>query len=237
MLGETLPRAAWRGMGLFIVSLLPFQTAAEPLCVARGHSGAPVFSNLPDDGACSPLSLHGAPDARDPVASSARSRSSRPFERSVAVQARRYGVSQKLVHAVIQAESGGNPAAVSPKGAQGIMQLMPATARRFEVSDPLDPDQNIEGGVRYLSYLLDIYNGDTVRALAAYNAGEAAVRKHGGVPPYRETQDYVHKVLELAGNGPSRVRTTREGPTIPTAPAASVVRMLRGPGGTLRLEN
>src|SRR3989442_10383239 len=104
MLGETLPRAARRGMGLFIVSLLPFQTAAEPLCVARGHSGAPVFSNLPDDGACSPLSLHGAPDARDPGASSARSRSSRPFERSVAAPAPRYGGPPKLAQSLMPAD-------------------------------------------------------------------------------------------------------------------------------------
>src|SRR5437867_1050438 len=219
------------GIAAVVLSALPARP--EQLCAAAGPSGSTIFTNSPPDGICRPVLLPGPPaPAPAPVAAGKR-----PFDKSVTEHARRYGVSQKLVHAVIQAESGGNPAAVSPKGAQGIMQLMPATARRFEVSDPLDPDQNIEGGVRYLSYLLDIYNGDTVRALAAYNAGEAAVRKHGGVPPYRETQDYVHKVLELAGNGPSRVRTTREGPTIPTAPAASVVRMLRGPGGTLRLEN
>jgi soluble lytic murein transglycosylase-like protein len=101
------------------------------------------------------------------------------------------------VHSVIRAESNYNTNAVSPKGAQGIMQLIPATARRFGVSNAFDAHENIEGGVRYLRFLLDYYKGDYPRTIAAYNAGEAAVDKYNGIPPYAETQSYVYRV---AGN-------------------------------------
>ena len=104
-------------------------------------------------------------------------------------------VSPALVLAVIAVESGGRVAAESHKGAQGLMQLMPATAERFGVTDALSSTQNIQGGVAYLDWLLEEFNGDAVLALAGYNAGEGAVRKHGGVPPYSETRDYVPKVL------------------------------------------
>jgi soluble lytic murein transglycosylase-like protein len=100
----------------------------------------------------------------------------------------------ELIHSVIQVESNYNASAVSPKGAQGLMQLMPDTARRFGVPDSFDPAQNIQGGAKYLKYLLDIYKGDYPRALAAYNAGEKAVAKYDGVPPYAETQSYVARV-------------------------------------------
>ncbi|MEQ8897114.1 MAG: lytic transglycosylase domain-containing protein [Roseovarius sp.] len=104
-------------------------------------------------------------------------------------------VSPALVLAVIAVESGGRSAAESHKGAQGLMQLMPDTATRFGVTDSLSSDQNIKGGVAYLDWLLKEFGGDAVLALAGYNAGENAVKKHGGVPPYSETRDYVPKVL------------------------------------------
>ena len=107
------------------------------------------------------------------------------------------GVESHLVHSVIRAESNYNASAVSPKGAQGIMQLIPATARRFGVSNVFDARENIQGGVRYLRFLLDYYKGDYAKAIAAYNAGEGAVDKNHGVPPYAETQNYVYRV---AGN-------------------------------------
>lgn len=110
---------------------------------------------------------------------------------SIAAQ---HGLQPQLVHSVIKVESDYNPRAVSPKGALGLMQLIPATARRFGVSDALDPAENIEGGVRYLSYLLDLFHNDYGMALAAYNAGEGAVAKHGGVPPYAETRNYLVQV-------------------------------------------
>jgi soluble lytic murein transglycosylase-like protein len=109
--------------------------------------------------------------------------------------ARRHGVDEKLVHAVIQVESRYDPFAVSPRGAMGLMQLMPRTAERFEVANAFDPVQNVDGGVRYLKELLARYSGQVRLALAAYNAGEEAVERHGGIPPYRETVDYVKRVL------------------------------------------
>ena len=107
--------------------------------------------------------------------------------------AKNLDVSPLLVDSVIQVESNYNPYAISPKGAQGLMQLMPATARRFGVKNTLDPQQNIEGGVRYLKFLQETFQDDRL-AVAAYNAGEKAVAKYGNVPPYRETVDYVAKV-------------------------------------------
>ena len=105
------------------------------------------------------------------------------------------GVSPALALAVISVESGGRADAVSRAGAQGLMQLIPATAERFGVTDSLDPHQNIKGGVAYLDWLLKEFDGDAILALAAYNAGENAVKKHEGVPPFAETRDYVPKVL------------------------------------------
>ena len=104
------------------------------------------------------------------------------------------GVEAPLVQSVIRAESNYNPAAVSPKGAQGLMQLIPATARRFGVTDTFNVADNIQGGVRYLRFLLDYYHDDYTKSIAAYNAGEAAVDKYKGVPPYAETQGYVRNV-------------------------------------------
>ena len=108
--------------------------------------------------------------------------------------AAQHALPPKLIHSVIRVESNYNPFAISNKGALGLMQLIPATARRFGVSDVFNPVQNIQGGAKYLRYLLDLYNGDYRLALAAYNAGEGAVQKYGGVPPFRETQNYLNLV-------------------------------------------
>jgi len=116
-----------------------------------------------------------------------------PYGELVAEAAARYGVDPLLVHAVIAVESEHRPDAVSADGAQGLMQLMPRTARMLGVSDPFDPRANVEGGVAYLRRLADEFG--TVLALAAYNAGPGVVREHGGVPPFPETHGYVRSVL------------------------------------------
>jgi soluble lytic murein transglycosylase-like protein len=129
-----------------------------------------------------------------PAANSSRLLTWREFAHK---EARRINLDPKLVRAVIYVESGENPKAVSPKGAMGLMQLMPGTARDLGVEDPMRPRENIRGGVQYLSQMLDRFGGDVRLALAAYNAGPGAVEKFGGVPPYPETQDFVKKVLNV----------------------------------------
>jgi hypothetical protein len=127
-------------------------------------------------------------------------------------------VDPKLVHSIIQVESGYDPNAVSRKGAMGLMQLIPGTARRFGVENPFDPMQNVQGGVSYLKYLLDMFKGDVTLSLAAYNAGENSVLRSGGVPAFRETQDYVRKVHSLYGTEISTGQVTAK-PLEPPKPA------------------
>jgi soluble lytic murein transglycosylase-like protein len=133
-------------------------------------------------------------EVADEVAASTGTRAE--LETLAADVARRHGLDPALVLAVASVESGFRPKAVSPKGAQGLMQLMPATATSLGVADAFDPETNLEGGSRYLAELIALYDGDLTKALAAYNAGPGAVKRHGGVPPYQETRAYVKKVLE-----------------------------------------
>ena len=120
------------------------------------------------------------------------------YQAEIAAAAREHGVDEAIVRAIIHAESAYNPLALSRVGAQGLMQLMPATARRFGVSDAFNPQQNIQGGVKYLAWLLKRFNGNLTLAAAGYNAGEGAVDKYKGVPPYSETRRYVDRVGVLA---------------------------------------
>lgn len=120
------------------------------------------------------------------------------YQNEIGAAAKLYGVEEAVVRAIIHAESAYNPRALSRAGAQGLMQLMPATARRFGVGNAFDAGQNIRGGVQYLAWLAKRYNGDLTRIAAGYNAGEGAVDKYGGVPPYSETRAYVERVRTLA---------------------------------------
>ena len=121
------------------------------------------------------------------------------YDALIARLAPRFSLDPQLVREVVAAESAHEPRARSHKGAQGLMQLMPATAARFGVRDAWDPEDNLMGGMRYLARLLTDYRGDLPRVLAAYNAGEAAVDRHGGIPPYAETRAYVARILERYG--------------------------------------
>jgi soluble lytic murein transglycosylase-like protein len=130
--------------------------------------------------------------------------------------AERHRVAPDLVRAVISVESGNLPTARSRKGAMGLMQLMPATARRYSVGDPYDPAENLDAGIRHLSSLLDRY--DLRLALAAYNAGEGAIERYGGMPPYRETRDYVARVLRRTAASPIAARGRPVGPVAARPP-------------------
>lgn len=139
------------------------------------------------------------PDSADDQdgASAAELLQGTPFGEIIAAVSEVHGVDPMLVRAVIQVESNYKPRARSPKGALGLMQLMPATARAYQVRNPFDPRANIEAGIKHLKSLIDKFGVEL--ALAAYNAGEGAVKKFNGIPPYRETRNYVSKILSLAG--------------------------------------
>jgi soluble lytic murein transglycosylase-like protein len=161
--------------------------------------GVEHFTNAPESGRYQRISSlmeeHSAGNRAGALPLKANVAALAPHIEKVADEA---GVDVALVHAVITAESGYNPKAVSRAGAQGLMQLMPATARRYAVTNAFDPKQNISGGIRYLRDLLDLFDNNTELAVAAYNAGENAVIRHGRkIPPYRETQAYVPKVMRL----------------------------------------
>jgi soluble lytic murein transglycosylase-like protein len=147
------------------------------------------------------------------------------IDTAIEAAAKRHNVDANLVRAMIRVESNYNPRAVSRKGAMGLMQLMPSTARQLKVANPFDPNQNIDGGVRHLKLLLDNYGGDVPLSLAAYNAGSGAVARSGGVPPYSETQGYVKKITKLYGA------------TSNSTGAAATIRMSRDPEGHLVFSN
>jgi len=183
-----------------IASVIPSWAAAD-VFTRRGAGGVLEATNLPDG-----EGFQLAYRSKGPVTHSPEFRLSpsnnRRYDVFIQEAAALHGVNEELVRAVIQVESEFDARAVSRAGARGLMQIMPATAVRFGVADSFDPRQNILGGVKYLRKLLNIFNGDVSLAVAGYNAGEHAVQRHNGIPPYKETQGYVRKILALLGRGP-----------------------------------
>lgn len=167
-------------------SLLTFSPppAAAPAAAAPGATfGAQLASAMTPSAAATPATATAG---------------ATPYAAEISAAAARNGVDPNLLTGLIRAESNFDPNAGSPAGAQGLTQLMPATAAGLGVANPLDPAQSIEGGARYLRQQLDRFGGDVTKALAAYNAGPGAVERFGGVPPYEETQNYVRRVIGYA---------------------------------------
>lgn len=162
--------------------------------------GTIVYTNVPPGKAAKAKKMKGSFSPPPAPSAPVKARASTPseYEAHIVAAAKRYRIPTPLVRAIMHVESNFNPNALSNKGASGLMQLMPATASDMYVKDIFDERDNIEGGVRYLRVLANMFDGDMVKMIAAYNAGPDAVRKYGGqVPPYAETQDYVRKVLQL----------------------------------------
>jgi len=182
---------------LFTLVVCPTSIGGE-IVSFTGPDGRRIFSNTGNI-AFSPASPSPALEPGTRLRIRGRGRPPAGIGRLIDRIARKHGMDPELVKVVARVESNYNPTAISPKGALGVMQLLPETAKRFGVADAYDPAQNIEGGVRYLKFLRDRFPGNLSLVLAAYNAGENAVRKHGGIPPYRETRDYVRKIRQLYG--------------------------------------
>ena len=184
-----------------LVTLLAAGSAAADVYKYRDAQGVVHLTNVPQQSADEPYALWRKNEATKPkgwqdgyrvMPRLVHDRYAEPVNRFAGL----YGVDPTLIRAVIHAESAFRPEVVSPKGAGGLMQLMPATAARFDVLDRFDPEENIAGGVAYLALLLEMFQGNRELAVAAYNAGEGAVEKYGNrIPPYPETQRYVEKVL------------------------------------------
>jgi hypothetical protein len=156
------------------------------------------------------------------------------YDAIIAAAAERHKVDNALIKAVIKAESNFDHRAVSPKGAQGLMQLMPQTASNLQVRDSFEPEANIEGGVRYLRYLINVYGGDLRLALAAYNAGEKAVAKHRGIPPFAETRTYVRHVLDLYDRFSRKEPDTKAPAPANQKPSQTNVSYAQDPGRMIR---
>jgi len=155
----------------------------------------------------------------------------RQIEAAIDQAARQHNVDPSLVRAVIKVESNFNPNAVSPKGAMGLMQLMPGTAREFNVTNPFDPQQNVDAGVRHLKHLMESYGGDVSLTLAAYNAGAGAVTRSAGIPNFRETRDYVSRITTLYRGAPGTISRNL------SAPSFSPVHVQRDARGVLYFSN
>ncbi len=213
----------------FALALLAWATpGAAQIYTWRDADGRLVLSNVPPIEPGQPMSIGVYPVPQSDAVRTTRQVSperSRQYETLIQQHARLNGVRPDLVRAVIQVESGFDHTAVSPKGAMGLMQLMPATAAELGVGNPFNPADNVRAGVVYLRRLLDRYDNNETLALAAYNAGPGAVDRYGEtIPPYRETQSYVTKVNKAAGATEAPARGTQIYKTIELIDGRPVVR-------------
>ncbi|MBI5191199.1 MAG: lytic transglycosylase domain-containing protein [Nitrospirae bacterium] len=206
-----------------VIALASAQAARADIYKYVDDSGVIHFSNIPEDHKAVPIvkesyrprqeaksvpsakapSFSSSPDSREGGGAgySEEASASGPFADIINRKCEKYNVDPSLVKGIIKAESAFNPRAVSPKGAKGLMQLMPSTADDMGVSDMFDPEQNIEGGVRYLRYLLDNFNGDVELSVAAYNCGQGRVMRNGNcIPEITETKNYVKKVMRYSSD-------------------------------------
>src|SRR2546426_324149 len=192
---QTMIRRHLLGLGVLVLTMIAGYVTSS---ITGVHEGSPVGD------APTPAGVEERPESTSV---------SVKIDSHIADMAIRYGLSKALIAAVIEAESQYNPRAISPRGAQGLMQLMPETAAILRVGDPFDPRENIEGGVRHLRSLMDRFDNNLPLALAAYNAGEQAVVRYGGVPPYRQTRQYESRIDRnarlLASPGSAMSRSTR----------------------------
>ena len=195
----------FRSLLIFTVVVCTASPAAAQIYSWRDGDGKLVLSDKPrpDKGQQTTYEVHAAAAVLSTLP--VPREKSAPYEQSISAHSERLGVAADLVRAVIQVESAFNPVAVSNKGAMGLMQLMPDTARELGVANPFNPDQNIRGGVTYLKQLLNRYDNNVELALAAYNAGVGNVEKYDGVPPFKETKNYVNKITKAAPPVPKNV--------------------------------
>ena len=179
--------------GLLLYTILPAAAKADQIVVLVDDQGHKVYVNNGESASKVEWMMRSFQPNSLPVSGTPPAGINQLVEQT----ANRLQMDPGLIRAIVRVESGYNPKAVSSKGAMGLMQLIPATAQRFGVANPFDPQQNLEGGVNYLKYLMILFGGDLSLSLAAYNAGEHTVQRSGGIPAISETQDYVRKVRSI----------------------------------------
>lgn len=217
---------------LIVSFLLLFTSAAYPdIYKYTDENGVVCYTDAPLGKKTQKVLKETSVAEKDPSVSLAAPE--RDYSNYVIKAATKYEIEPELIHAVIKTESNGNQRAVSKKGAIGLMQLMPSTAMDMDVNNPFNPEENIEGGARYLRYLIERFNGDLTLALAAYNAGPKTVEKYGNVPPISETRQYVKKVFSLYNGKKSYAVSDQPKQEAPASAPVRIYKVVLDDGTTL----